>query len=108
MTAPSTLKAFEKLAFLFRVYVKLVKLFKILRLMSYRMPISLLTVFAEKKCSAVSPLPEDFYSLLILAGIHLHMTGRMTHSCAKFYTAMLLRAVVHDRTARRAPVCGEF
>ena len=26
------------------------------------MPISLFTVFAGKKCSAVSPIPEDFYA----------------------------------------------
>jgi len=38
------------------------KRFTLLQQVSYRMTIILLTVFAGKTCSAVSPLPEDFYA----------------------------------------------
>ena len=46
------------------LYVKsinLMKIFIILRQVSYSMTLILFTVFARKTCSAVSPLPEDFY-----------------------------------------------
>ena len=71
--------------------------------MSYRMTIAIFTVFAGKTCSAVSPLPQDFYANfggdpftgdtphdLFLRQV-LHRNGA---SCGK----------VHDRTAQRAPV----
>jgi hypothetical protein len=40
----------------------LMKRFTILRHVSYRMTIILFTVFAGKTCSAVGPIPEDFYA----------------------------------------------
>ena len=40
----------------------MVKRFSILRQVSYRITVSLFTVCTGKRCSAVSPLPEDFYA----------------------------------------------
>ena len=80
------------------------KRFPILRPLSYRMTIIHFTVFAGKPCSAVSPLPEDFYDNF--GGDPI--TDDRPHD-------MFMRQVpyrngascdiVPDRTAQGAPVC---
>ena len=47
---------------MFGVPTKQMTIFIILKIMSFRMTIVIFTVFAGKTCSAVSPLPEDFYA----------------------------------------------
>ena len=74
----------------------------ILRQVSYRMTLILFTVFVGKTCSAVSPLPHDFYANF--GGdpitddsphewIMRQVTYRNGASCG----------TVHNRTAQRAP-----
>ena len=84
--------------------------------MSYRMTIIFFTVFAGKTCSAVSPLPEDFYSnfdgdpfkddaphdsfMRSVFSVWIHRT-------ASFIPQWLFVRSVHDRTTQRAQVCDE-
>ena len=63
------------------------------RQLSYCMTLILFTVFAGKTCSAVSLLPQDFYANF--TGDPLQVTHRMICSCGKFYTAIVLRAVLY-------------
>jgi len=79
------------------------------------MTIILFTVFAGKTCSAVSPLPHDFY--VNFGGDPF--TEDPPHDCFKqsvFFrindrTASFMPQwhvwSVHDRTPGRAPVCDE-
>ena len=95
---------------------KQMKIFIILQLVSYRITLILFTVFAGKTCSAVSPLPEDFYANF--DGDPLLMTHRMTTSCGQCFSVWIDRTAsftphwpfmrsVHDHTNRRSPVWDE-
>ena len=78
------------------------KRYTIHRKVSYRMTIDLFTVFAGKMCSAVSALPEDFYTNFggdpftddaphdsFMRSVFF----RMEPPYSKFYAAMALHAV---------------
>ena len=86
---------------------------EILLQLMHRMIIVIFKVFAGKMCSAVSPLPHDFYANF--GGDPLLMTHRMTTSCGQCFSVWIDRAAsftphwpfmrsVHDRTDRRSPV----
>ena len=77
-------------------------IFIILHLVSYCMTIVIFTVFAGKTCSAVSPLPHDFYANFggdPFTGDAPHdsfmqsVFFRMERPYGKFYTAMALDSV---------------
>jgi hypothetical protein len=79
------------------------KIFIILRQVSYRMALILFTVFAGKTCSAVSPLLEDFYANFG----EDPFTGDAPHDI--FMRQVLYRngascGTVHTRTTQTAPV----
>jgi len=69
------------------------KIFIILQLVSYPMTIVIFKVFAGKTCSAVSPLPQDFYANF--GGDPF--TGDAPHVMfmRQVYTAMALRSVLY-------------
>ena len=81
----------------------MMKRFTILRQVSYRMTIILFTVFTGNTCSAVSPLPEDFYANFGEDPI----TGDSPHERSMrqvIYRNGASRGPVPDRSAQRAPV----
>ena len=79
------------------------KIFIILQLVSYGMTIVIFKVFAGKMCSAVSPLPQDFYAYF--GGDPLLMTHRMTASCGQCFSyGFTVRQVLH----RIGPSCGLY
>jgi len=78
------------------------------------MTIVIFKVFAGKMCSAVSPLPQDFYANF--GGDPLLMTHRMTASYSQCFSIWNDRTAsfvpqwrfvrsVHDRITQQAPVC---
>jgi len=78
------------------------KLFIILRQVSYRMTIVIFTVIDGKTCSAMSPLPENFYANFggdPFTGDAPHASfmrsvfSRMKQPYGKFYAAMAFPAV---------------
>ena len=80
------------------------KIFIILQLVSYRMTIVIFKVFAGKTCSAVSPLPQDFYANFggdpFTDDAPHDSFMRSVFSCreqpySKFYAAMTLRAAMY-------------
>jgi len=84
------------------INISKLKLITILRQVSYRMTLILFTVFAGKTCSAVSPLPHDFYANFggdPFTGDAPHdsfmrsVFFRMERLYGKFYTAMTLDLV---------------
>jgi len=88
----------------------------LLRQVFYRMTIILFTVFAGKTCSAVSPLPQDFYANFGGDPFTDHpphdrfmrsVFFRMNDRTASFMPQWLFIRSVHDRTPGRAPVCDE-
>ena len=79
------------------------KRFTILRQVSYRMTIILFTVSTGNTCSAVSPLPEDFYANY--GGDPI--TGDSPHERSMrqvIYRNGASCGTVLDRSAQRAPV----
>jgi len=80
------------------------------------MTIILFTVFAGKICSAVSPLPQDFYANFggdpftdnpphdrFMRSVFF----RLNDHTASFMPQWHFMRSVHDRTPGRAPVCDE-
>jgi len=80
------------------------------------MTLIIFTVFAGKTCSAVSPLPQDFYAnfggdpFTDYAPHDNFMRSVFTHlerHTVSFMPQWCFVRSVHDRTAQQAPVCDE-
>ena len=78
------------------------KIFIILQLVSYRETIVIFKDFAGKRCSAVSPLPQDFHAYIggdpftddsPHDGFMRSVFSHMERSYGKFYAAMALCTV---------------